>query len=294
MMFVSIVLNIAHEEVVQILENIPGMTWTPQLYQNQANYRTKQQNNQVLFTKQDSTQNNRSTPFKNHPDSLDWVKLNPECMDHVVNRGNCDSQQISCTNTFSDIRCLEKKDSIRIEYSPQYLINCGLDQNCGACNDSCSITYFLAAITTYGTVPESCISYTSGLTGKKGKCKTTCDDGSQLPPLAKIYGNQNICDANNQYMEYDLMEALQNGPVQAQFYMYEDLQYYSSGIYQHTYGDVVSLVASEIVGYGEENGVKFWKLKSVWGREWGENGYYRVIRGGDNAVYTECFIILLK
>ena len=62
-----------------------------------------------------------------------------------------------------------------------------------------------------------------------------------------------------------------------------DFYTYESGIYHHVLGPILGGHAIEIVGYGIEDKVKYWKVKNTWGRDWGESGYFRILRGANEC-----------
>ena len=39
------------------------------------------------------------------------------------------------------------------------------------------------------------------------------------------------------------------------------------------------------MGYGEDkdSGKKFWKVQNSWGKDWGENGFFRILRGENDS-----------
>ena len=52
-------------------------------------------------------------------------------------------------------------------------------------------------------------------------------------------------------------------------------------------GPLISGHALVIVGYGEENGKKYWIIRNSWGTDWGDNGYFKMIRGKNNCKIEE-------
>ena len=84
-----------------------------------------------------------------------------------------------------------------------------------------------------------------------------------------------------------MAELSKNGPVEAAFTVFEDFEVYKSGIYQHVTGETLGGHAVKIVGYGEENGTPYWKIANSWNESWGENGYFRIIRGKNHCDIEE-------
>merc|ERR1711920_269736 len=54
-------------------------------------------------------------------------------------------------------------------------------------------------------------------------------------------------------------------------------QHYSSGVLTGTCGTRIDHGVL-VVGYGEEGGQKFWKVKNSWGETWGQKGYINICR----------------
>merc|ERR1711924_265167 len=72
---------------------------------------------------------------------------------------------------------------------------------------------------------------------------------------------------------------IEGGPVEVAFTVFSDFENYAGGIYQHKSGSQVGGHAVKMVGWGLENGVKYWKVANSWNPYWGEKGYFRIIRG---------------
>merc|ERR1711907_874629 len=73
------------------------------------------------------------------------------------------------------------------------------------------------------------------------------------------------------------------GPVETAFTVYTDFANYVSGIYSHVKGSVEGGHAVRIVGWGVDGGNKYWKVANSWNPYWGEKGYFRIKRGGNEC-----------
>jgi cathepsin X len=86
-----------------------------------------------------------------------------------------------------------------------------------------------------------------------------------------------------------MQEIYQRGPISCAIAVPEALEEYTGGIYCDETGDKKQVHAISVVGYGEENGQKFWTVRNSWGEHWGEGGFFRVCRGTNNiAIEKTC------
>ncbi|XP_049780745.1 dipeptidyl peptidase 1-like [Schistocerca cancellata] len=215
------------------------------------------------------------------PRQWDWRDVDGvNYVSPVRNQGNCGS----CF-AFSAAGMLEARIRIQTNstqqpvFSPQDVVSCSpLDQGCSG-----GFSYLVAGRygKDYGLVEESCSPYV----GSNTECSTnvTCTRhySSAYEFIGGYYGGCN---------EVLMQEALiQNGPLSVDFMVYDDFRAYTSGVYKHvkstTRSDFNPLVSVShsvlLVGYGvdEASGEKYWIVKNSWGGDWGDAGYFKILRG---------------
>jgi cathepsin B len=115
------------------------------------------------------------------------------------------------------------------------------------------------------------------------RCKRSCTESG----YGKSYRADKV-KASNAYSvrgETQIMTELStNGPMYVAFSVYSDFPTYKSGVYHKTSGSsYLGGHAVTLVGYGVENGEKYWKVKNSWNEDWGNNGHFLIKRGTDEC-----------
>ncbi|KAK2963004.1 putative Gut-specific cysteine proteinase [Blattamonas nauphoetae] len=202
------------------------------------------------------------------PKSFDIRERYPEAVVPVRHQEQCGACWAFATTTAASIRFNIKGHSYGV-LSPQDLVSC--DKYDGGCNGGGFYTPHVYMHET-GATTDQCMSYKS-FDQRVPLCPVKCDKGSAIV--------RHKYEEIAKYTVNDVMEGLmKDGPMYFAFTVYEDFLYhYGSGIYKHRYGRAVNGHAVTLMGWGEENGEKYWLLQNSWGPEWGENGFFRMRRG---------------
>lgn len=232
------------------------------------------------------------------PKQFDAEEMWPGKIGLVQDQGWCGSSwALSTTAVASDRYAIISKGLEEPTLSAQHLLNC---DNRG--QQSCNGGYLDRAwqfFRKFGIVDERCLPYQA----RTEKCHLPRRGNlltARCTPPTHVDRKEyyRVGPAYRLGNETDIMqEILTSGPVQATIKVYHDFFTYRSGIYQHTdlsENDRTGYHSVRIVGWGEEysytGSTKYWKVANSWGTQWGENGYFRILRGS-NECDIESFVL---
>ncbi|KHN84702.1 Cathepsin B-like cysteine proteinase 6 [Toxocara canis] len=115
------------------------------------------------------------------------------------------------------------------------------------------------------------------------KCERKCVDGYS----ERTYEEDKFYGLNAYGVDDDVTaiqkEILSRGPVEVAFEVYEDFLMYDGGVYVHTGGKIGGGHAVKMLGWGVEQGVPYWLVANSWNTDWGEDGFFRILRGVDEC-----------
>lgn len=134
---------------------------------------------------------------------------------------------------------------------------------------------------------ESANDSEHGCVASKGYQEGGCysDSGRAWHTWGK-YTEGNITDVKSVAGVVNMMQDLvDNGPLSTQFEVYESFYNYRSGVIDSVSGKTVGAHAVLIVGFGDDSssGQPYWRVMNSWGEDWGESGYFRMLRGSNLA-----------
>eukprot|EP00824_Muranothrix_gubernata_P018174 TRINITY_DN37089_c0_g1_i1.p1 TRINITY_DN37089_c0_g1~~TRINITY_DN37089_c0_g1_i1.p1 ORF type:complete len:361 (+),score=80.85 TRINITY_DN37089_c0_g1_i1:93-1085(+) len=201
--------------------------------------------------------------------SVDWVKQGK--VTRVKNQGDCGS----CW-AFSAIGSVESLHAIvtgqLVEFSEQMLLDC--DTQDDACKGGLmDIAYKFLEVT--GIESEKDYPYKA----REMKCQK-----EKFNPVWHIGGYVDVGEYDNPA----LLNALSKQPIaiaiEADEFVFD---FYRHGIIKWGCGQNLDHGVL-LVGAGEDDGVKYWKVKNSWGPSWGEDGYVRIKRETEKGKKSEC------
>jgi len=204
---------------------------------------------------------------RNIPRNHDWRDYG--AVSHVKNQGSCGS----CW-AFAALGSLEGALALHgfplVSLSEQNLVNC--DKSERGCKGGIPAKAFEFIARTKYVELEDRIPYDA----KEHKCRGPTRHAQRLTSVTNwvsLSGNEATMAA---YL-------YRHGPLAGALHARGWLHYYHGGIAQPR--DCPSRLTHgiTIVGYGEDNGHKFWTIKNSWGPLFGEEGFFRLKRGANTC-----------
>jgi C1A family cysteine protease len=199
------------------------------------------------------------------PDSWDWREHG--AVTPIKNQAQCGS----CWS-FSASGAMEGAWAIKtngiVSISEQQLVDCSKKYGNLGCKGGLMDNAFQYAIDT-GMCSEESYPYTSGVTQSGGSCQS-------CKPVVTINACADV-PPNNQVALKEAVALV--GPISIALDAETKLfQSYKSGVITSDSCGTTLDHGVLIVGYGEEDGIKYWLVKNSWGASWGDDGYIKIER----------------
>ena len=308
------------QEMVDFINNQEGGTWKAKLHSRFASM-TNEEIKRMLGAKK-RHENPRQHKFKiqpkfsgnaaSIPKEFDARTAFPKCTDVISvipDQSACGScWAVSSASVMSDRVCIGTNGADKTPISSNDLISC-----CYDCGFGCQGGWPDEAFYTWtdgGLVSGSihkldsfcqpypfpeCEHHIEKTTYPKcqkdlydtPQCKKSCQSSytTHNYKADKIVGKLPVFySQDNEGVQQEIMN---NGPVVFTFDVYEDFVTYSSGVYKHTTGKYLGGHAVRAIGWGEENGTPYWLIANSWNEDWGDQGYFKIIRGQDDCSIEE-------
>jgi len=112
-------------------------------------------------------------------------------------------------------------------------------------------------------------------------CLGRCVDNSTDWSSAKHFGASSYSVSSD--VEQIQTEIMTHGPVEAAFTVYADFLTYKSGVYQYRSGQMLGGHAVKILGWGKDSDTPYWIVANSWNEDWGDKGYFNILRGTDEC-----------
>ncbi|KAK9880799.1 hypothetical protein WA026_013127 [Henosepilachna vigintioctopunctata] len=236
------------------------------------------------------------------PEEFDARQKWPECksLNVVRDQSACGScWAFAAVEAMSDRICIHSNATLQVSLSANDLLTCCgwfCGNGCNGGNPERAWTHWMnGGIVSgggYGS-NEGCQSYVfpecehhvdgpkpgCGDTQPTPKCIKSCDEGSSLTYKNDLHYGKSSYSVRHNDENAIKSEIYTNGPVEAAFDVYEDFYTYKSGVYQYTTGAHKGGHAVKILGWGVENDVPYWLVANSWNEDWGDKGYFKILRG---------------
>merc|ERR1719240_2366586 len=230
------------------------------------------------------------------PETFIWN--NVEGVNYLTNLRNQHVPQYcgSCwahaaTSAMSDrIKIARKAAWPDINIAPQVLISCSGDDGCHGGEAYNAFEWMHG----HNITDETCSIYRARGLDNGAKCsqQIMCENCSPSKGCFnqdnyKVYNTDKYGKVSGE--QAMMQEIYQRGPIACGIAVPDALENYTSGIFEDKTGDKNIVHDISVVGFGVEDGTKYWTVRNSWGTQFGESGFFRVVRGTNNiAIETDC------